>query len=271
MEIRDEWYRNLLDVINRKYGYDFSDYAAASVKRRISHFLQYHRIDHVELLAQTLENNPLLFEQFVQALSVTVTEMFRDPTFFQSLRNNVVRHLATYPVVRVWIAGCATGEEAYSMAILLSEEGLLDRSIIYATDINQHSLKVASEGIYGIEEMRKYTGNYIAAGGKHEFSDYYRANYGHAILAKALREKIVFSPHNLAIDKCFNEFQLILCRNVLIYFNHTLQDRVISLFHESLADFGYLGLGDKESLLFSSKQNRFEPTDKTQKIFRKIK
>lgn len=269
MEINEEQYQSLLHVIRITYGYDFTDYASSSVLRRISHFIKQHGIADTAGLEAALVRDALLFEQFLQSLSVTVTEMFRDPNFFISLRKKVVPHLATYPVIRVWVAGCATGEEAYSMAILLSEERLLGRSVIYATDINQASLATAGNGIYGLGAMRRYTENYLKAGGTRDFSNYYHAHHGHAMLDKSLREKIVFSPHNLAVDTCFNEFQLILCRNVLIYFNHKLQNRVITLLHESLSDFGFLGLGDKESLMFSEKKDYFEDIDKRQKIFRK--
>jgi chemotaxis protein methyltransferase CheR len=210
------------------------------------------------------------FEEFIRELSVTVTEMFRDPTFYKSLREKIIKRLATYPVIKIWIAGCATGEEVYSMAILLKEEGLLQRSIIYATDINQRSLQIAKDGIYPLASMKDYTTNYIRSGGTRPFSEYYLANYGSAIMDKSLRQNIVFSQHNLSLDRSFNEFQLILCRNVLIYFNQNLQDTVINLFHESLCTFGFLSLGNKESLLFTSKKSDFEEIDRKEKIFMKI-
>jgi chemotaxis protein methyltransferase CheR len=212
-----------------------------------------------------------VFVEFVQDLSITVTEMFRDPPFYKSLREKVIKRLATYPVIKVWIAGCATGEEVYSVAILLKEEGLLDRSIIYATDINQKSLYIAKEGIYSLETMKTYSENYLKAGGRELFSTYYRAKYNSVLFEKSLKENVVFSPHNLAADKSFNEFQLIICRNVLMYFNRNLQNRVLALFHDSLCHFGFLGLGDKESLLFSEKKDCFEETDKKEKIYMKVK
>jgi chemotaxis protein methyltransferase CheR len=208
-----------------------------------------------------------IFEEFIQEFSVTVTEMFRDPLFYKSLRENVLKRLGTYPFIKVWIAGCATGEEIYSIAILFYEEDLLNRSVIYATDINQKSIQVARDGVYPVEHMKAYTANYQKAGGAAAFSEYYRAKYNSVMFDKSLKQNIVFAPHNLAVDKSFNEFQLIICRNVLIYFNQKLQNKVINLFHESLCPFGFLGLGNKESLLFSDKKKQFEEIDRKEKIF----
>ena len=202
-------------------------------------------------------------------MSVTVTEMFRDPLFYKSLRKHIIKRLATYPFIKVWIAGCATGEEIYSIVILLQEEGLLSRSVIYATDINQKSLQVAKDGIYTVENMKSYTANYQKAGGTKSFSEYYKAKYNSVMFDKALKQNIVFAAHNLAVDKSFNEFQLIICRNVLIYFNQQLQNKVINLFYESLCPFGFLGLGNKESLLFSDARKHFEEIDNKEKIFMK--
>lgn len=210
------------------------------------------------------------FEELVQQISVTVTEMFRDPTFFLALRETGIKRLATYPVIKVWIAGCATGQEAYSVAILLSEHDLLERSIIYGTDINQKSLDIATQGIYPQQLVKAYETNYIKSGGKRNLSDYYTEKYGMVRLNKELRKNIVFSPHNLVTDKSFNEFQLIICRNVLIYFNQELQNQVIHLFHESLCHFGLLGLGSKESLRFSTLETNFEPLVKRERIYRKM-
>jgi chemotaxis protein methyltransferase CheR len=196
--------------------------------------------------------------------------MFRDPAFYKGLRQKVTKRLATYPFIKIWIAGCATGEEVYSLAILLKEEDLLQRSVIYATDINQKSLQIAKDGIYPLTNMKAYTDNYIKSGGKNSFSEYYKAKYNSVLFDKSLKDNIVFSPHNLTIDRSFNEFQLIICRNVLIYFNQNLQDKVISLFHESLCTLGFLGLGNKESLLFTSKRKCFEDVVKKEKIYMKI-
>ena len=231
MDSENKEFTDLLNAIRLVYGYDFTDYSEASVKRRINNFMGNRKIETYDRLGKTILNDEKLFEEFVQEISVTVTEMFRDPAFYKSLRNNVLKRLATYPFIKVWIAGCATGEEVYSIAILFKEEGLLNRTLIYATDINQKSLHIAREGVYPLEN------------------------------------NIVFSAHNLAIDKSFNEFQLVICRNVLIYFNQKLQNNVINLFYESLCPFGFLGLGNKESLLFSDKRKNFEDVDREEKIF----
>lgn len=259
--------RELLGSIKEKYGYDFTEYAEASVIRRINHFMKSNRVSSVQELSRVLLRDDDAFARFVLEFTVNVTEMFRDPSFYRSLRENVLKRLATYPVIKVWVAGCSTGEEVYSIAILLKEEGLLDRSVIYATDINQRALQVAKEGIYRMDLMKNYTGNYQKAGGRASFSDYYTAKYDSAMIDKSLKQNIVFSIHNLAVDSSFNEFQLILCRNVLIYFNQSLQKKVINLFYDSLSPFGYLALGSKESLLFSDKQKEFADVDKREKIF----
>ena len=259
--------QSLLQSIRFVYGYDFTEYAQASVARRVDHYIKVNKLGGIQELGRVLLGDEKSFAHFVQEFTVNVTEMFRDPTFYTSLRTKVIKRLATYPFVKIWIAGCSTGEEVYSMAILLKEEGLLDRSVIYATDINQKALHAAKAGIFSLDLMQKYTTNYQKSGGKNAFSDYYVAKYDSALLDKSLRENIVFSPHNLAVDTSFNEFQLILCRNVLIYFNQGLQNKVISLFYESLCPFGILGLGSKESLLFSDKQKRFGDVDNREKIF----
>jgi chemotaxis protein methyltransferase CheR len=264
-------YRQFLESVRFVYGYDFTEYAEASVIRRISAFMESNKVSSVKDLGRMVLKDESAFEQFIQEITVNVTEMFRDPLFYKSLRKNVISRLATYPFIKVWIAGCSTGEEVYSMAILFREEGLLDRTVIYATDINQDALQKAREGISSINTMKNYTENYLKAGGKNSFSDYYKAKYNSVLWDKTLRQNIVFSVHNLAMDKSFNEFQLILCRNVLIYFNQALQSKVISLFYESLCPFGFLALGNKESLLFAEKRNCFEEIDKKEKIFMKIK
>lgn len=262
-------YKKLLESIRLTYGYDFMDYAESSVKRRLANFMEGRDIPSIDVLGKTLLRDERLFEQFVQELSVTVTEMFRNPSFYKSIREKIVKRLATYPVIKIWIAGCATGEEVYSMAILLREEGLLERSIIYATDINQKSLQQAKEGIYPLESMQGYTDNYFQSGGKKPFSEYYVANYNSVLFDQSLKQNVVFSPHNLVTDKSFNEFQLVICRNVLIYFNRQLQNKVIDLFYESLCPFGFLGIGDKESLLFYERENYFEEADRKHKIYMK--
>lgn len=257
----------LLSAIKEAYGYDFTQYAAASINRRSLYFMNAKNFKTVRELQEALIQNDQLFEEFVRNLSVTVTEMFRDPAFYLTLRKKVMKRLATYPFIRLWVAGCATGEEVYSIAILLKEEGLLSRSLIYATDINQHSLLQAKQGIFPLDLMKSYTANYIKSGGENDFSQYYVAQYNAALFDRNLRNNIVFAAHNLASDQSFNEFQLILCRNVLIYFNQNLQNKVMSLFYDSLCTFGILGLGNKESLLFTDKQTYFDAIDKKQKIF----
>jgi len=259
----------LLESIRLVYGYDFTEYSEGSIGRRIAHFMENRKITGLHDLERVILRDEELFELFVQEVTVTVTEMFRDPDFYKSLREKVRARLATYPLIRVWIAGCATGEEVFSMAILLKEEGLLERTLIYATDINQRCLKKATEGILPIDRMAAYTANYLKSGGKNSFSEYYLAKFDGALMDKTLRQAILFSAHNLTMDQSFNEFQLILCRNVLIYFNQGLQNKVLGLFYESLCPFGILALGNKESLLSSDKGDKYRTIDKKQKIFMK--
>ena len=263
--------KTMLEALRTAYGYDFTDYAEVSVKRRVTGFMTKRKLTSIGDLQETLVKDDKLFEEFIREISVTVTEMFRDPTFYKALREKVVNRLKTYPFVKIWLAGCATGEEVYSLAILLKEEGILNRSVIYATDINQGSLQIAREGIYPLEYMKNYTSNYQKSGGKTNFSDYYIAKFGSAMFDQSLRENVVFSSHNLATDKSFNEFHMIICRNVLIYFNQQLQSRVIGLFYDSLCPFGFLGLGSKESLLFAANQADFSDIDRREKIFMKEK
>ena len=269
MNFDNKEFKDLLESIRFVYGYDFTEYAETSVKRRVDHFMVARKITALEKLGKMILQDEKLFEEFIQDVSVTVTEMFRDPPFYKSIREYVIKRLATYPFIKIWIAGCATGEEIYSIAILLQEEGLLNRSVIYATDINQKSLQIAKDGVYTVENMKAYTANYQKSGGTKSFSEYYKAKYNSVMFDKSLKQNIVFSAHNLAVDKSFNEFQLIICRNVLIYFNQQLQNKVINLFYDSLCPFGFLGLGNKESLLFSDKKKYFEETDKKEKIFMK--
>lgn len=265
--IDQEELRSLLITIRDVYGYDFTQYAEASLKRRLLYFMNSRQIKTVKELSRLLLHDETVFEEFVRNISVTVTEMFRDPPFYSCLRSRVIKRLATYPFIKIWVAGCATGEEVYSIAILLKEEGLLNRSLIYATDINQHSLHMAKTGIYPMDLLKSYTTNYQKSGGEKDFSEYYVAQYNAVLFDKSLRDNVVFAPHNLASDQSFNEFHLILCRNVLIYFNQELQNKVMNLFYNSLCMFGILGLGNKESLLFTDKQRRFEAIDQKQKVF----
>lgn len=268
--IEEKELKDFLDHIRKKYGYDFTEYAPASIKRRINSFMVLNKVARLDELQSLLLTDEIYFERFIRDLSVTVTEMFRDPTFFKSMREKVVKRLATYPVIKIWVAGCATGEEVYSLAIMLKEEGLLERCIIYATDINQESLRIARDGIYPLENMKTYSVNYMKSGGYRPFSEYYVSKYQSVIFDQSLKQNIVFAPHNLVTDKSFNEFQLIVCRNVLIYFNQSLQNKVLNLFHDSLCLFGFLALGSKESLLFTDRKKCFRETDAKEKIFMKV-
>jgi chemotaxis protein methyltransferase CheR len=267
--LNEKNYRELLESIRFVYGYDFTEYAEPSVRRRIVAFMEARTIPTLDALGKIVLRDEQIFEEFVQHLSITVTEMFRDPTFYKQLRETIVPQLATYPVVKIWVAGCATGQEIYSLAIMLKETGLLERAIIYATDINQQSLHIAKQGIYPLENMKMYTRNYLQAGGQQEFSGYYHAQHNSVRFDPTLRQNVVFAAHNLVTDQSFNEFQMILCRNVLMYFNQALQNKVIDLFYQSLCPFGFLGLGDKESLLFSDRQDHFDVRDRKEKIYQK--
>ncbi|MGQ5524165.1 CheR family methyltransferase [Chitinimonas sp. PSY-7] len=259
----------LLEDIFMRYQYDFRHYARPSLKRRISHAI--NRLNHRSMasLHQQVIDNPASFQDLLQYLTVPVSDMFRDPVYFQRLRSDVLPILATYPRIRIWVAGCSTGEEAYSLAILLHEEGLLERSQIYATDINPRNLTRAEEGIIPIKHLARYTSNYQQAGGKAAFSDYYLAAYGAAIIDPTLRQHCVFSDHSLATDAVFVETQLVSCRNVLIYFDHHLQARAIGLFHDSLVHRGFLGLGSKESIQFSPYLDQFDLIPQTERLYRK--
>ncbi|MBB6612418.1 protein-glutamate O-methyltransferase CheR [Pontibacter sp. Tf4] len=260
----------LIGEIKQHYGYDFSGYARASVYRRVKRFMGQKGLENMQQLREPLFSDSFFFEVFLQDVTVNVTEMFRDPSFFLSLRQNVLPLLSTYPYIKIWDAGCSTGEELFSLAILLQEEGLLNRTKIYATDINQKVLRQAKEGIFPVSRIPAYTAAYYAAGGKQEFSGYYRSNYGNAKFNSELVRNVVFYPHNLATDSSFNEFHLILCRNVLIYFGRELQERVLNLFDESLVSLGYLGLGKKETLAMSGISPYYNAVDKTNRIYRKL-
>ena len=266
----EEQMRDLMQAIYLRYSYDFRDYAGASQRRRVLHALTRMRCPSIPALQIRLLNEPEVFTQLLQYLTIPVSEMFRDPAFFLALRQKVVPLLRTYPSIKVWIAGCSTGEEIYSLAILLKEEGLLDRSLIYATDINPRSLDKARQGIYGLASVKGHTVNYQKAGGTEAFSDYYTAAYDGVMFDKSLRENVIFADHSLATDSVFTETQLVLCRNVLIYFNRTLQDRALGLFHDSLCHRGFMGLGSKESIDFSAYLGRFDPMVKSERIFRKL-
>lgn len=259
----------LIIEIRGRYGYDFSGYARASVYRRVKRFLQNKHIGNVDALRNAIFSDPYFFENFLQEITVNVTEMFRDPSFFLSLRKNVLPLLSTYPYLKIWDAGCSTGEELFSLAILLEETGLLDRTKIYATDINQKVLRQAKEGIFSANNIAAYTAGYKASGGEKEFSSYYVSHYGSLKFNSSLIRNVVFYPHNLASDSSFNEFHLILCRNVLIYFNSELQGKVFKLFDESLISLGYLALGKKETLAMSEVHKNYNFVDKDNRIYRK--
>ncbi|RFM26523.1 CheR family methyltransferase [Deminuibacter soli] len=262
---------DVLLVIRNNYGYDFSNYSRASLIRRVLRFMDTARIKTVYDLRFHLTNEPAFFAYFLQTITVNVTEMFRDPAFYHSLREKVLPKLAAYPIIKIWHAGCSSGEEVYSMCILLEEAGLLNRAVIYATDINPANIEKARSGIVPMHYMKDYTANYQQSGGKEDFSTYYTARYENALIRKDLRRNIVFSQHNLVTDQGFNEFQLVCCRNVLIYFNKTLQNHVFHLFYNSLPPMGYLALGMKESLLFTDLRDKFETVDATAKIFKRKK
>jgi chemotaxis protein methyltransferase CheR len=260
----------LLEAIYRHYGFDFRSYAFASLRRRIWKRIHAERLQTVSALQERVLHSPAALERLLLSLSINVTAMFRDPTFYKAFRAKVIPLLRTYPFIRVWLAGCSTGEEVYSMAILFTEEGLYDRVRLYATDINDIVLQQAKAGIFPLDKMQEYTQNYLRAGGMRSFSEYYTAAYDGALFSPALRERVVFAQHNLVDDRSFAEFNVILCRNVMIYFDRPLQNRVHELFYESLPTYGILALGGKESLRFSVYEDRYEELDGREKIYRKI-
>ncbi|MDO7907838.1 protein-glutamate O-methyltransferase CheR [Paenibacillus sp. JX-17] len=261
----------LLEGIHRLYGYDFRNYALPSLKRRIFHHIHAENLQTISGLQEKVLHDRACFDRLVLNLSIPVTEMFRDPSLFKMFREKVIPILRTYPYIRIWHAGCSTGEEVYSMAIMLHEEGLYDKARIYATDMNDRSLQQAKEGVYGIERMQLYTKNYLEAGGTQSFSEYYTARYNSVMFHPFLRKNIIFAEHNLATDRSFNEFNVIFCRNVMIYFNDELRNHVHGLFHESLSHFGVLVLGSKESIQFTDYSHCYEPLDRNEKVYRKIK
>lgn len=261
----------LLEGIYRHYGFDFRSYAYASIRRRLWKRIEAEGMTSVSALQDRVLHDPDMMNQLLLDLSINVTAMFRDPTFYVAFRTKVVPLLRTYPFIRVWHAGCSTGEEVYSMAILLEEEGLYDRARIYATDINEVVVHRAKSGIFPLDRMQEYTENYIKAGGTRSFSEYYTAKYDGALFKQELLRNVVFSQHNLVTDRSFAECTVILCRNVLIYFDKTLQERVHGLFYESLSTFGILALGSKESLRFSKYEACYEPISASEKIYRKVR
>jgi chemotaxis protein methyltransferase CheR len=260
----------LLEAVYRLRGFDFRDYAQGSLRRRIENRLRAEKVDTISGLLDRIIHDASCMDRLIGGLSVNVSSMFRDPGFFRALRALVLPALRTWPYVRIWLAGCAMGEEVYSVAIVLEEEGLISRCRIYATDINESLLERAREGIYPLGLMQRCTQNYIQAGGSRSFSEHYTAAYNNAIFRPALREQIVFAKHNLVTDGPFNEFNLILCRNVMIYFNRRLQERVHHLLYDSLANFGMLGLGAKETLSFTPLEGRYEVLDAPHRLYRRV-
>lgn len=261
----------LLEGIFRHYGFDFRSYAYASIRRRLWKRIEAEKLTSISELQARILHDPESMERLLLDLSVNVTAMFRDPGFYLAFRQIAIPLLRTYPFIRIWHAGCSTGEEVYSMAILLQEEGLYERARIYATDINDVVLQQARAGIFPLTRMQEYTENYIRAGGKRSFSEYYTAKYDGALFSPSLIRNVVFSQHNLVTDRSFAEFNVIFCRNVLIYFDRELQDRVHGLFYESLVMFGILALGSKESLRFSKYEPCYEKLHPRERMYRKVK
>lgn len=261
----------LLDAVYRRYGFDFREYAPASLRRRVNRRVKLEELPSISALQDQLLRDPDVMQRLLLDLSINVTAMFRDPTFHLAFREKVIPMLRTYPFSRIWVAGCSTGEEVYSLAILLEEESLYDRTRIYATDINEAVLERARLGVFPLARMQDYTRNYIDAGGKRSFSDYYTSAYDGAAFDRSLMRNVVFAQHNLAMDRSFNEFHVIVCRNVMIYFERSLQERVFELFDDSLARLGILALGHKESLNMSSRSDRYKELDPLERLYRKVK
>lgn len=261
--------RLLLEAMQLKYGYDFSGYSRDMLTRRIRSRLSKSRFDNISEMIPEVLHDPGFFSSLIFNISITVTEMFRDPGVYQSLREKVLSVLKTYPNINIWHAGCATGEEVYSMAIMLKEAGLYDRSRIYATDINDTALKKAEEGIYPVERIQEYTRNYQQAGGRRSFADYYHAKYGVAKMDESLKANVTFANHSLVNDGVFAQMHLIVCRNVFIYFDKVLQNDVLKLFHDSLCEDGFLCLGNSESMAFSDFAQDFVEVVQNEKIYQK--
>ncbi|MBU0748573.1 MAG: protein-glutamate O-methyltransferase CheR [Gammaproteobacteria bacterium] len=261
--------RLLIDAIFHRYHYDFRGYAQASLKRRLSTALLHFGCKTISQLQDRVLHDPAVFPSLLEYLTVQVSDMFRDPSYFQSLRNEVVPLLRTYPSLKIWVAGCSAGEEVYSLAILLQEEGLLDRSLIYATDINPHALRAAETGVFDMARVAAFTENHARSGARSSLSNYYTARYGRVVFDKSLREHMVFSDHSLATDSVFSEMHLVSCRNVLIYFERDLQSRALGLFRDALCHRGFLGLGSKESLRFSAHAEAFDDFVLEDRIYRK--
>jgi chemotaxis protein methyltransferase CheR len=261
----------LLDAIYRVYHHDFRSYAESSLRRRVETSLVHLRCETIDDLRDRVVRDPAAFGELLRFLTVQVSDMFRDPAYYRALRESVVPYLATYPALKVWVAGCATGEEAYSLAIVLLEAGLLDRALIYATDIDPECLRIARAGVYATDRLAGFSDSYQLAGGRASLADYYAAAYGGALLDRRLRKAIVFSDHSLATDGAFAEVQLVSCRNVLIYFDDALRDRALAVLRESLCPGGFLGLGLRETLKFSAHASAFSDTLPAARIYRKAR
>jgi chemotaxis protein methyltransferase CheR len=268
--INDRELEVLINEVYEYYGFDFSGYSQASFKRRVDRLYQLDGYkDFAEFLSR-VRSDADYFKRMVEEITVNVTEMFRDPLFYKVLRTEILPILATKPFIRVWHAGCSTGEEVVSMAILLKEANLLHKTLLYATDVNGLVLDVAKKGVFPLGMMKQYSENYRTSGGNEDFTNYYIANYGSAKFSEELLDRMVFSQHNLVVDRSFNEFDLIMCRNVMIYFDKDLQDRALQLFDDSLAKLGYIALGTKETMKFSAMAVRYKQLNR-EKIWKKIK
>lgn len=269
-EVQDHEIEILLQDLLERYGYDFTDYSKASLKRRINRLYALDKFPSFALFRKQIQTDSTYFRRFVEEITVNVTEMFRDPSFYKAIREEVLPVLATHPFIRIWHAGCSTGEEVYSMAILLQEAGLLKKSLLYATDINPGVLERLRKGIFPLRFIKQYSENYIQSGGKQDFSQYYTAKYDWAKFDEKLATKMVVATHNLVSDSSFNEFQLIFCRNVLIYFDRNLQNNALQLFDDSLDNLGFLALGAKENLKYSGIYRKYKQLDNKERIWRKI-
>lgn len=267
--IEDIEIRLLLEALFQKYHYDFRNYAMASIKRRLKQAREQLGFENFSAMQESLLHDPAMLPRLLGYLTVQVSEMFRDPAYFRAIREKVIPHLRTYPSLKVWIAGCSSGEELYSFTILFREEGLEERTLFYATDISQDALRAAEAGVFGLDRIQLFTENHRKSGGKSSLSDYYQAAYGRASFDKSLRRNVVFSDHSLVTDAVFAEMHLISCRNVLIYFDRNLQDRALGLFKDSLARKGFLGLGSKESLRFSEQAPFFADFVREEKIYQR--
>ncbi len=268
-EVEDLELELIIQAIYHQYGYDFREYSRAHLKRRVLYRMSLENIKSISVLQAKILHDKDFFYKIIGDFSINVTEMFRDPDFYKTIREKVIPILKTYPFIKIWHAGCSTGEEVYSMAILLEEEGLLEKAQLYATDFSESSLEIAKEGIYPMDLLKQYSINYHKSGGYSNLADYYSSMYGYAKFNHNLRKKIVFSSHNLVNDGVFGEMHMIMCRNVLIYFNKDLQEHVLELFEKSLIRGGILGIGSKESISFTSVENSFEEISKKEKLFKK--